>query len=154
MIIVLHDNKKVVFIDRKVDKLNFNQPIIKVLYHLSRLYSDEIIVWSHISNKSKINLSYIKEAFHLKNMMFSYSLENYFPGQIGYIEDSPFINVNKTVKYPTWQMSSNIGCILSSELLKYEHLVCDNDFNFALCSIAKLGMPNGLFCYSDNNLLI
>ena len=40
--------------------------------------------------------------------------------EIGYIDESPFLKVNKSVKYPTWFMSSLCGAINASVLITFE----------------------------------
>ena len=79
---------------------------------------------------------------------------NFFDTKIGYVEESLFINVNKKVAYPTWQMSSVVGIIHASVLNTiHDKIVCDLDFDYYLSSIAKLCMPLGLLCYSEPKLL-
>ncbi|GGA86116.1 glycosyl transferase [Flavobacterium palustre] len=89
--------------------------------------------------------------------MASYNLDETFflSSAIGYVEESPFIKVNKKVKYPTWQMSSNVGGIHTSVLNRIKAKInADADFDYFLNSVAKLGMMAGLFCYSEPRLLI
>ncbi|MEL0455977.1 glycosyltransferase family A protein [Flavobacteriaceae bacterium SZ-1-7] len=158
MILLTHTGEKVVDI---VD-LNNNKPIsidvknpAKALLDLAKNYQERILIWAHTSQKENINIEGVKASFYLKNMMLSFSNHQYLPEQIGYVEDSPFLKVNKKVKYPTWLMSSNVGAIHASQLLKFENKVKLNlPFDFVLNSMAKLGMPNGLFCYSEPKLLL
>ena len=158
MILLIHKSEAVV----KIIDLETNQSInnsakrvTNALFEIAEKYDDRIIVWCHKSQKENINLEGLKAAFYLKNMMLSYSKNQYLPLQIGYVEDSPFLKVNKRVKYPTWLMSSNIGAIHASQLLKVKNQIdLKQPLDFVLNSIAKLGMPNGLFCYSEPRLLI
>jgi GT2 family glycosyltransferase len=87
-------------------------------------------------------------------MMLSYNPSpfNYLSDSIGYVEQSTFIKVNKRVRYPTWQMSSVVGVIHASVLLK-DIIKPTKDFNYFLNSLAKHAMPKGLFCYSEPKLL-
>ncbi|GAA4815420.1 glycosyltransferase family A protein [Litoribaculum gwangyangense] len=158
MILLVHTGEEVYeIIDLKTNQIVFNtiKKPAKVLFIIANKYKERLLVWCHISQKDNINFEALKASFHLKNMMLSYSGEPYLPLQIGYVEDSPFLKVNKTVKYPTWLMSSNVGAIHASQLLRFESKIKLNQpFDFVLNSIAKLGMPNGLLCYSEPNLLI
>lgn len=89
--------------------------------------------------------------------MASYSVarQNYIPNAIGYVEESPFINVNKKVSYPTWLMSSEIGGIHASVLKEIgSQIKTTTNFNYFLNSLAKTGMLSGLFCYSEPRLLL
>lgn len=127
---------------------------LKALLYLAKNKPECILVWCDMLLKAYLNINYIKSIFHLKNTMFSYASNHYFLNRIGYIEDGPFLNVNKKVKYPTWLMSSNVGAIFSTYLLKFEGKIdLNKTFDFALNAIAKLGMPKGLFCYSAPELL-
>ncbi|SFD02853.1 glycosyltransferase family 2 protein [Algibacter pectinivorans] len=157
MILLIHKDDLVVeIIDLKTNQIidgTFKSPV-QALFHLSEDNKERIIVWCHQSNKDYLNVEGIKASFHLKNMMLSFSENQFLPEQIGYVEDSPFLLVNKNVKYPTWLMSSNVGAIYASQLLKFKNQVNKKEsFDFVLNSIAKLGMPNGLFCYSEPKLL-
>lgn len=157
MILLIHKNKVVVEVfdlktNTRVD-VSISSPI-KALFDLADKYQERILVWCEESLKSSLNIEGVKESFQLKNTMLSYSKTNYLLDQIGYVEDSPFLKINKDVKYPTWLMSSDVGAIHASQLLKFEHKIRYNtSFDFALNSIAKLGMPQGLFCYSEPVIL-
>lgn len=158
MILLIHKSEAVVKIIDLESNQSINNSVKRVtnaLFEIAEKYDDRIIVWCHKSQKENINLEGLKAAFYLKNMMLSYSKNQYLPLQIGYVEDSPFLKVNKRVKYPTWLMSSNIGAIHASQLLKVKNQIdLKQPLDFVLNSIAKLGMPNGLFCYSEPRLLI
>ncbi len=133
--------------------IDYGKPI-QTLLCLAKKYPDQILVWCHDSYKDIIDIEVIKSAFYIKNLMISYGYQNYFPDEIGYVEDSPFLKVNKKVKFPTWLMSSAVGAIYASQLIKFEGVIDQRDsLDYILNSIAKLGMPNGLFCYSDPSLL-
>ncbi|WP_418603360.1 glycosyltransferase family 2 protein [Hwangdonia sp.] len=157
MIIVFHKQGKI------TDLRGDSQPNLHVytqkkvtssLFDLASNHPNCILVWCHESLKEHINIEGIKASFHLKNMMLSYGANPYFSNRIGYVEDSPFLKINKTVKYPTWSMSSQVGAIYASQLLKFKNKIQLNDtFDFVLNTMAKQGMPNGLFCYSEPKLL-
>jgi glycosyltransferase involved in cell wall biosynthesis len=157
MILLIHQDEVVIGItDLKMNQSvysNINNPI-EALFAIAKNHKERILIWCHQSQKEHLNIEGIKTSFQLKNMMLSYSNDQFLPVQIGYVEDSPFLKVNKSVKYATWLMSSDVGAIYASQLLKFESQVNLNEsFDFALNSIAKLGMPNGLFCYSEPELL-
>lgn len=156
MLVVVHNNKSVVRVIEKSSnsEISFgSDAIIKELYILAESRQDAVLIWCHEDLFDYIDYNYINEAFYLKNLMISFSHQDFLKPQIGYVEDSPFLKVNKQVKYPTWLMSSMVGVIHASELTKYKNLVNDKNFDLALNSISKSGMPNGLFCYSDPKLV-
>lgn len=158
MIIVYHQNNKVVEVevDRKSIVLS-EKDITKAMFELAISFPDELLIWCQFDLKSNLNRLKISEIFHHHKIMASFNLfENKFLSEaIGYVEETPFININREVSYPTWQMSSSVGGIYASVLLifKDKAKVSDN-FEYFLNSLAKLAMPVGLLCYSEPKLLI
>jgi len=157
MILLIHDTYKIVQIldlDTNIEmKISFQNPVV-TLFKIAKKNSERIIIWCHELHKDNLNLEAIKASFYIKNIMCSYSKKQYLPLQIGYVEDSPFININKKVKYPTWLMSANVGAIYASQLLKFkDNTLIKEPFEYALNSISKLGISNGLLCYSEPKLL-
>ncbi len=157
MILLIHKDDRVTeLIDLNVNKSLkiMSQNPIEELFNVAKSNIESILIWCHESIKESLNIKAIKTSFHLKNIMLSYSNEQYIPEPIGYIEDTPFLKVNKKAKYPTWLMSSQVGAIYASQLLKFQGKISYNSsFCFFLNSIAKKGMPQGLFCYSEPRLL-
>lgn len=157
MILLIHKDESVLeIIDLKTNQLVKSKlkSSAQVLFNLAQDNTERILVWCHQSQKEYLNIEGIKSSFYLSNMMLSFSKNQYLPEQIGYVEDSPFLKVNKDVKYPTWLMSSEVGAIHASQLIKFKTVIDNkNSFDFVLNTIAKMGMPNGLFCYSVPNLL-
>lgn len=157
MIVVYHQNNKVVAVEREEINVDFSgSNIPKVLFAIAEEYPDELLIWCDINFKSNLNLSRVQTIFHHRKIMASYNpFENSFlPKAIGYIEESPFIEINKKTSYPTWQMSSCVGGIFTSVLLTLkEDVKGTNNFYYFLHSVARLAMPKGLFCYSEPELL-
>lgn len=157
MIVVYHDNKRVISIWNRTNDSDIAisaTRISTVFFQLANEFPEKLLVWSHISQKGNINFDVFGDVFHHKKIMASFSLENYLPENIGYVEESPFINVNKSVQYPTWRMSSNIGGIYASVLNCLTRRNEDRNFDYFLSSIAKSLMPLGLFCYSEPSLVL
>ncbi|TDE53927.1 glycosyltransferase family 2 protein [Flavobacterium sp. GT3P67] len=159
MIIVYHINTKitaVVALDNQKIEFDYQGTIAGGLQQIAKEFPEKKILWCHSAVKERLNLEAIKMLFHHDKMMlsFSSSQHNFFDRKIGYVDESLFINVNKEVSYPTWQMSSIAGVIHASVLnaLK-DKIVCDANFDYYLSSIAKIGMPLGLLCYSEPRLL-
>jgi glycosyltransferase involved in cell wall biosynthesis len=152
---MIHDDKRVreVFDLKSNEPVNFSHaPIIQVMYALAADNAERFIVWCHINCKNNLNRVFIT-SIKFPASMLSYGAHSYFPDQIGYVEQTPFANPATDVFYPTWMMSSTVGLIHSKQLLKFEGIADDVDFNYALNSIAKLGMPRGLLCSSEPSLL-
>ena len=116
MIVIYHQKNKVIQVDFDGSSISFYQKnIVKTLLEIGSKYPDELLIWSQFDLKSKLNFSKFNSIFHHHKIMVSYRLgsQNYIPGAIGYVEESPFIKVNKSVSYPTWLMSSDVGGICS-----------------------------------------
>jgi glycosyltransferase involved in cell wall biosynthesis len=117
---------------------------------------DAILVWCHIQFKEQLNVSEIEQLFHHKKLLLSYNpaITPFLDETIGYIDTSLFVQTNKEVTFPTWQMSSAVGGIYAEVLLALNNeFPLDDNFDYFLCSLGKLLMPKGLFCYSEPRLL-
>jgi glycosyltransferase involved in cell wall biosynthesis len=159
LIVIYHNNKNVLKIESNTGLLihfDKKENIAQVLMQVAIQYPTSILVWCNHDSNEEINWLELPELLHHNKMMLSYnsSAINYFGEEIGYVEESPFIKVNKKVSYPTWQMSSLVGSIHASVLLLFKDKIkMDANFEYYLCSIAKNGMPLGLLCYSTPRLL-
>jgi GT2 family glycosyltransferase len=159
LIVVYHNKGRITRVESAADKsilFGGKKTIAYGLMQLAIQFPESKLVWCHEDYQNQICIAEVSELMHHQKMMLSYNLSdvNYLGNRIGYIEDSPFINVNKKVTYPTWQMSSLAGVIHASVLLLFKDKIkFDSDFDFYLNSIAKVGMPLGLLCYSEPKLL-
>lgn len=160
MIVVYHNSKRVIKAVSSQGTSLALEPALGIAAQLMQVawqFPDSKLLWSHIDFEEQINFEAIEDLLHHQKMMLSFRPDNatYFGSPIGYIEESPFININKEVHYPTWQMSSAVGAIEATTLLAFKNKIPeDADFDYFLCSIAKVGMPQGLLCYSDPQLLV
>jgi glycosyltransferase involved in cell wall biosynthesis len=160
MIIIYHSQSKVttIFSTEARDFSIFkNRNVVAVLLDLVDKFEDEILVWCHQSLKDNLNIISIENLFHHQKLLFSFnpSLANYFGRELGYIEDSPFIQINKEVRYATWQTSSQVGAIHAFALRACKpDLKVENDFDYFLHSLAKRAIAHGLLCYSEPQLLL
>lgn len=160
MIIVYHKNNKITrVISEKNEEIAFDgkNSIAFGLMQLAGQFPEAKLIWCNEDCQHLLNLKDIEIIFHHNKLMLSYSRsrENYLGRKIGYVEDSPFINVNRQVTYPTWQMGTDAGIIHSAVLLETKGKIKpDNDFGYYLNSVAKVCMPLGLFCYSEPKLLL
>lgn len=159
MIIIYHNNSKVIALSNagsySIDKAK-NLTIVEFLLLLAKEYQNDLLVWCHINLKEQLNITAFDKLFHHHKLLLSYnpSNTNFFDKIIGYIEDSPFININKEVTYPTWQMSGWVGGIQASVMNALApELRPEKDFTYFLSSLAKKAMPLGLLCYSTPLLL-
>jgi hypothetical protein len=157
MIILIHQNaQQVVKVLKGETEIKISDTLCtKAIWELAEKFPEEIIAWCEEKYIADLNLEQWSQIFHQDLIMASYAVENTFlPDSIGYIDQLPFVNVNRKVLYATWQMSSDVGGIKGETLLKFKSLFEGiNDFNFLLNSIAKIGQQNGLFCYSAPGLV-
>ncbi|MBE8727792.1 glycosyltransferase family 2 protein [Flavobacterium hungaricum] len=157
MVVIYHKNNLVVEVKNNQDSIAFkNVTITEALFTLAEKYPDELILWCELSLKDNLNYEALPVIFHHKKILASFNLisSNFLPDAIGYVEQSPYIKINKKVRYPTWIMSSKTGGVHASVLSALKNqITLDNDFDYFLCSMAKLGMDQGLLCYSEPLLI-
>ncbi|PXY42022.1 glycosyltransferase family 2 protein [Flavobacterium cheongpyeongense] len=157
MIIVYHENNKVIGVNDGIKKLSFSDKNIAVtLFEIAIAFPEELVIWCHSDFKSNLNVAEFHTIFHHQKIMASYNpfQNSFLSDAIGYVEESPFLNINKNVIYPTWLMSSSVGGIHASVLLALkEDVKVSYNLDYFLYSLAKLAMPHGLFCYSEPQLL-
>jgi len=157
MIILIHQNaQQVVKVLKGETEIKIPETLCtKAFWELAEKYPDEIIAWCGEKYIADLNTEQWSQVFHQNLIMASYAVENAFlPESIGYIDQLPFVNVNRKVLYATWQMSSDVGGIKGETLLKFRsHFEGISDFDYLLNSVAKIGQQNGLFCYSAPGLL-
>ena len=157
MLVIEHSKYKVaqVTINSFENTEFLGQNIGFVIRAIAQKYPNAILVWHDASVKDAVNLEKIAKLLNLKRKLISYNpSSNYLSSRIGYVEESPFINVNKKVTYPTWQMSSCVGAIYTDTLLQFDSKFFNGkNFDFSLNSIAKHYQSLGLFCYSEPQLL-
>ncbi|OOB81782.1 glycosyltransferase family 2 protein [Flavobacterium columnare] len=141
------DNQKTIELEEVV--------VSKGILKLAERFSDRLLLWCHEDVIELLNVFEIKSLFHHNKMMMSYNpIFNYLSDAIGYVDESIFINVNKEVTYPTWQMSGLVGGINAEILLALkDDIMIYEDFEYFLNSLAKNSMPQGVICYSESKLL-
>ncbi|HQW68056.1 MAG TPA: glycosyltransferase family A protein [Flavobacterium sp.] len=160
MIIFFHDNSRIIeIVSSNGDSFSVtkNSLIVPTIIEFAKKNSNEILVWCHQNEKENLNHSFIESFFFHNKFLLSYNPihSNYFGKNVGYIEDTQFININKKVKYASWMMSSYAGAIHSETIIALQNSINSKDsFDYFLNSIARLGLPKGLFCYSEPKLLI
>lgn len=159
MIVVYHHNNKVVQIFKDEIELSFEDlNIAETLMVLAKKYPKRWLVWCEVDLKNFLNKAYFETIFHHNKILASFNTnktEGYLPEAVGYIEESLYLKINRKVTYPTWLMSSNVGGINAAAFLAFDGKIpLDNNFNYFLNSLAKIGIQKGLICYSEPKLLL
>ncbi|MEL1240165.1 glycosyltransferase family 2 protein [Flavobacterium flavipallidum] len=159
LIFIYHNNAKIVHVENQIGvSLDYNGKvtIAEGISLLAQKHKEDKIVWCHLNCKAFLNKAELETICHHDKLMLSYCPAdfNYINRGIGYVDESLFVNVNKKVSYPTWQMSGSVGIIHASVLVNIgDKIPFDLDFDYYLNSLAKLAMPLGLLCYSEPKLL-
>lgn len=156
LIIVSVNAKSVVSISKNNEQLPIcSQNVVKEFWRLAEEFPNELILWIEEEFYKNLNTNELANIFHHNLIMASYAMKSQFlPETIGYIDQSPFVNPNLDVTYPTWRMSTDVGGINSGAAIKFkESLTGIEDFGYLINSIAKIGQQNSLFCYSTPLLL-
>ncbi|WP_299888622.1 glycosyltransferase family 2 protein [uncultured Lacinutrix sp.] len=160
MIILVHNGKTVTSVLNEVLQpiagFELNNSIVKLLKIIAKKETNRLVVWCHDRLLDSLNIEAFSSIFHHESLLVSFNTntDHYLPKQIGYIERSFFLKVNKKVCYPTWLMSSHVGGI-NTTILNDINVPLNNNvpFDYFLNSLAKNNMVEGLFCYSEPKLL-
>ncbi|MGY5850378.1 glycosyltransferase family 2 protein [Salegentibacter sp. F14] len=157
MLLLIHKHaEKLVRVHYKGGDLKVKETdICRNFWDLAEQYPEELICWCEEEFENYLHPESWQEVFHHNLIMASYAVKSdYLPGAIGYIDQLPFVNVSRNLKYATWRMSTDVGGIKGEVLLKFKNLFGPiRDFGLLLNSVAKLGQQNGLFCYSVPQLV-
>jgi len=158
MIVIVHDQQNVtqLLIDEQEIIIFNGERVTTVISKLLVQHPHDLLLWCHQTAKNNVAWKSLPDLFDLDRKMLSYlPNDNFFPDSIGYVEDSPWIKVNKKVTFPTWQMSSYVGGISTAILVQMDtHIWNSENFDYTLNSIAKTYQSEGLFCYSEPKLLL
>lgn len=156
MILIIHNTKDVkrVLLDEK-ELTVATSNVSAITFDLAQQYQEESIVWCNEMVYQYVDFNWIEKQNNNRLFLSFNPYGNYLPKEIGFVEDSPFINVNKKVHYPTWQMSSWVGMMKASTIVQTDKTIWQQkkSFDYILNSIAKTYQPLGLFCYSEPKLL-
>lgn len=156
MIIIYHKSERVTNLENLEASDGFvGLPLLDCVLKLAKDFPEEILAWCREDYKTQFNSREIPDFFTHHQLLFSYHIgeDSFLNNSIGYVEDSNFIKVNKSVRYSTWQMSSDVGAAHASVLNRIPNPDRSDSFSYLLNSFAKKAAPQGLFCYSEPALL-
>lgn len=160
MILFFHNNSRVLSVvnldtnsEIKIDATSLS----KSLFLLAEKFPDTFILWCNVELKNYVNYDKLTEIFHHK-LIFSSFHNSTFPilsEAIGYVNENIYVNYNKTIKAPTWLMSSDVGGLHANVLLALKSKISlHSSFEYFVLSLAKQAMLIGLLCYSEPLLLL
>jgi glycosyltransferase involved in cell wall biosynthesis len=160
MIIIYHSDKsikKVIDSENKKELLYISDNITKLLFELSNTYKGRLLIWCDIFLENELNIKNLPKIFHHNKIFATFSASGKYSlsDNIQLVDQSFLCNPNRNVSYPTYFMSSEVGGIHSSILNAFGgRLKKHRDFDYFLCSLAKISIPLGLLCYSEPSLII
>lgn len=152
MIVIYHNTIQVTQVNKDDAEtlIVHNTNPAAVCYELASQFPTQWIVWCHENYKDSLDQDALQKHLHHKLVMLSHAVnaQLFLTDRIGYIEENPFIQIKKSVCYPTWLMHSAVGGI-HAEVLNAIHgqFPTHNDFDYFLNSVAKHLQAQGLFCY-------
>ncbi len=161
MILIVHQHSQVIEIrDTETNTVlpEITGSITAQFLAMVSKYPDQWIGWCNKQYAERFSAKEIVQKTKHKLIMASYSVNgNYcIADAIGYADDTPFVNVNRTVNYPTWLMSADAGIThakMVSTFTKSGAVNKNDPFEYFLTSLAKLSQQRGVFCYSDPALV-
>ncbi|MDO7135409.1 glycosyltransferase family 2 protein [Algibacter lectus] len=159
LIIVHNKNKVISILDdnfKPLSNFGLGKSVPKTLQFIALQFDNQLVVWCHQFLLNYLNSEALNDIFHHNRVLASFNPTetDYFPKQLGYIERSFVLKINKTVTFPTWLMSSHVGGINTAVLiLLNKQLNFNQNADYFLTSLAKLTTSEGLFCYSEPRLL-
>jgi glycosyltransferase involved in cell wall biosynthesis len=124
--------------------------IIQQFIYVASQFPNESILWIEESVADLVNKEDL--LIHYKTSRYMVSIGNmnhhFLYPEIGYVTDGPFVSVSQQFKYPTWLMQEKAGIVAASVINQfngnnYKH----KSLEYFLTSVARLGQPQGLFCY-------
>ena len=157
MIILVHNYIRIVkvFINGVEYKEYCNNRILITFKEVVEKYPNEIVCWCDERVFHLLNIEEILTSLNIENKILSFSLSNNeFTKKIGYLDYSPFININRNVTYPTWIIRNLVGCAKTSLFKCIDEKFWDiSKFDVFLISLGKHYHNQGLLSYSEPKLL-
>ena len=157
MILIEHSNGIVHSVSHNGSELTgyVGKHASKSLLELASVYPAEIICWKSMHLPGVVHEDDLVALFNNRREILSYNTgdKSCLTDSIGYVEDTPFLKVPQDVRYPTWILSSCIGAAYGELLNLFSAISTDRNFDYFLCSLGKLGQPQGMLCYSEPALI-
>ncbi|MFT6799590.1 MAG: glycosyltransferase involved in cell wall biosynthesis [Nonlabens sp.] len=120
-------------------------PIVEAIYKCAQSNPDDYL----LVHEKNVDLDTFKQSLpELNHKAYFFSNYNHTHEDFGYVEDGPFLNINKKVRYPTWLKGTAIVCI-HAKLVTMTALshTSERDYLYWLNSIGRLSRPLGVLNY-------
>ncbi len=152
MIHILHNGKqllKVTHLGTEI-KVRIVNNIVEQFIEIAKRFPDENLIWIKEDFAQQIDLDDLTANFKASHYMLSMgNIKNHFlyPA-IGYVTDGPFVAVSQENIYPSWLMQDTAGIVAASTINQFNIGDYKNQsLEYFLSSVARIGQPQGLFCY-------
>ncbi|OUS18672.1 glycosyl transferase family 2 [Nonlabens dokdonensis] len=120
-------------------------PIVKAIYKCAQEHPDDYLL---IYEKDTDIESFQAQLPELNHRAYFISNYNSVSEDLGYVEDGPFIKINKNVIYPTWLKSTAIVCIHSQLVIMTEDShSSESNYLYWVNSIGKTSLSLGVLNY-------
>ena len=154
MIILIHNNKKVVQVKKDVENIEkFSTSFGDTLFQKAAEFPEEIIVWVHEEFMSIVNFNDLEKLLDSNEKIIHFNpFENpYLSEDLGFVDHNSLFKMPKSVNHASWQISASVGAIKASILNKLNpHIKNKNtNPNYLLHSIGFTFSLIGLFCNSQ-----
>jgi glycosyltransferase involved in cell wall biosynthesis len=120
-------------------------PIVEAIYKCAQSNPDDYL----LVHEKTADIDTFKKAIpELHHQAYFFSNYNHTHEDLGYVEDGPFLNINKKVTYPTWLKGTAIVCIHAKlvNMTIATHSSVKN-YLYWLNSIGRLSRPLGVLNY-------
>jgi GT2 family glycosyltransferase len=120
-------------------------PIVEAIYKCAQSNPDDYL----LVHEKNVDLDTFKQSLpELNHKAYFFSNYNHTHEDFGYVEDGPFLNINKKVRYPTWLKGTAIVCI-HAKLVTMTAIThaSEKDYLYWLNSIGRLSRPLGVLNY-------
>jgi hypothetical protein len=120
-------------------------PIVEAIYKCAQVNPDDYL----LVHEKTADIDTFKNALpELHHQAYFFSNYNHTHEDFGYVEDGPFLNINKKVRYPTWLKGTAIVCI-HAKLVTMTAIThaSEKDYLYWLNSIGRLSRPLGVLNY-------
>ncbi|AGC77425.1 GT2 family glycosyltransferase [Nonlabens dokdonensis] len=126
-------------------------PIIKAIYKCAQEHPDDYLLIYH---KDADLHTFKKSLPELNHNAYFFSNYNNISEDLGYVEDSPFLSINKRVIYPTWLKGTTIVCVHAQlvEMTAGTH-TSEHNLLYWLNSIGRLSRSLGVLNYQVPSII-
>lgn len=152
--IVLFHSKNIVVDCQNYSKDLIGSDIISSIIEISKENLDTRIAWVEDTYRSSVNYEILDQCQLNDIYFFNPKKSDFIPKEIGWIDfKSSFLNVNKSVRYSTWQVSSIAGCTYGRVISNFQWN--DKTVNFSyFCSMFGFhSLKSGVFTWSVPELM-